>query len=547
MRNRTGLSDERYIDEMKNKIIHLENTLQNNIIHFEKKVAELEAKNVKLERQNEYLLEKLKLALSRTFARHTERFTGEGQLTLFDVKETGASGNTEEAKAETVAVATHTRKKAGRKPLSEHLPREHVYLDIEAEEKQCGCGAALVCIGEDVSERLHMIPQQVWVEVIHKKKYACHECEGSGDEEQPAVRMAGTPGNIMPGSIASPDLLSFIFVQKYGDYLPYYRQEAAFERIGVDISRQNMSNWQKKACENVEPLLQLIKNHITSGKVVQMDETEMLVMDEPGKTNRQKSYMRLARGGPPGKQAVWYEYKESREAKHIVELLAGYRGYVQTDGYEAYDAAFKSLEGIRHTGCWAHARRYYMDALKVSKSGGSLAEAALIQIRELYKIEKELRERLEKKQIEEEGFVDERRERSLPVLNALHDWLHEQRGKVLDSSKLGEAVRYTLLQWPKLVRYLEEAELTPDNNGSERSIRPFVMGRKNWVMSGSPAGAKSSCQLYSLIETAKVNGKNPYEYLKLVFEQAADMEPGDDWGQLLPWNLTTNFSGGGRN
>jgi transposase len=530
MGNRAGLSDEKYIGELEHKIVYLENTLQNNIISFEKKVAKLEAKN-------EYLLEKLKLALSRTFARHTERFRGEGQLALFDAWEALAPKSTEEAKEAAIAVSSHTRKKAGRKGLSEDLPREHVYLDIEEEEKQCGCGAALTCIGEEASERLHIIPQQVWVEVLHKKKYACHECEGSGDEEKPAVRMAATPGNIIPGSIASPDLLSFIFVQKYCDYLPYYRQETAFRRIGVELSRQNMSSWQQKACEKVEPLLQLIKNHIKSGNVVQMDETEMLVMDEPGKTNKQKSYMWLARGGPPEKKAAWYEYKESREAKHIVELLTGYRGYLQTDGYEAYDAALKSLEGVTHAGCWAHSRRYYLDALKVSKSGGSLAEGALLQIRELYKIEKEMRGRLEKKLIDEEGFVNKRRERSLPVLKALHEWLLERQGKVLDSSKLGEAIRYTLGQWPKLVRYLEEAELTPDNNASERSIRPFVMGRRNWVMSGSPAGAKSSCRLYSLIETAKTNGKNPYEYLKKVFEKAAGMKPGDDWGQLLPWNL----------
>jgi transposase len=530
MNNHAGLSGERYIGELKNKIIQLEKTLENNIISFEKKIGELEAKN-------EYLLEKLKLALSRTFARHTERFRGEGQLALFDVGEGGAPKSAEEPKEETVAVSCHTRKKAGRKPLSDDLPREHVYLDIEEEEKQCGCGAALVCIGEEVSERLHIVPQQVWVEVLHKKKYACHECEGSGDEDRPAVRMAETPGNIMPGSIATADLLSFIFVQKYCDYLPFYRQEGAFRRIGVGISRQNMSNWQQKSCEKVEPLLKLLKGHITSGNVVQMDETEMLVMDEPGKANRQKSYMWLARGGPAGKKAVWYEYKGSREAKHIVEILAGYQGYVQSDGYEAYDAALKSLEGIRHVGCWAHARRKFMDSLKVSKGGGSLAEAALLQIRELYKIEKELRERLERKQIDEAGFVSGRRERSEPVLDALHEWLLTQQGKVLDSSKLGEAIRYTLLQWPKLERYLEDAELTPDNNASERSIRPFVMGRKNWVMSGSPAGAKSSCQLYSLIETARINGKNPYEYLKKVFERAAGMKPGD-WAQLLPWNLT---------
>jgi transposase len=331
-----------------------------------------------------------------------------------------------------------------------------------------------------------MAPRQVRAEVPHQKKYACREREGSGGEDKPAVKTAGTPCNIMPGSIASPDLLSFIFVQKYCDYLPYYRQEAAFRRIGVELSRQNMSNRQQKVCEKVEPLLKILKGHITSGNVVRTDETGMLVTDGPGKTNRQKSYMWLARGGPPGKKAVWYEYKESREAKHIVEPLSGFRGYVRSDGYEAYDAAVKRLEGIRHAGCRAHARRYYPDAPNASKSGGSPAEAALSQIREQYKIEKEERERLERKQIDEAGFVSGRRERSLPVLKALHDRLLLQQGKVLDSSKPGEAVRYTLGQRPKPERYLEEAEPTPDNNAGERSIRPFVTGRKNRVMSGSP-------------------------------------------------------------
>jgi transposase len=391
-------------------------------------------------------LEKLKLALSRTFARHTERFGGEGQLSLFDSGESRAPHGSEGPEEETVTVGEHTRKKAGRKGLSDDLPREHVYLDISEEEKQCGCGGSLVCIGEEVSERLHMVPQQVWVEVIHKKKYACHECEGSGDEEKPAVRTAKTPGNIMPGSIASPDLLSFIFVRKYCDYLPFYRQEAAFQRIGVELSRQNMSNWQQKACDKVEPLLQLLKKHITGGKVVQMDETEMLVMGEDGKTNKQKSYMWLARGGPPGRKGVWYEYREIREAKHIVEILNGYRGYLQSDGYDAYEAAVKELPGIRHIGCWAHVRRYYMDSLKVSKSGGSLAQAALNQIQGLYRAERELRGKLEQREIGEEGFMKERRDRCEPILEAFHEWLDEQQGKVLDSSKLGEAIRYTLGQ-----------------------------------------------------------------------------------------------------
>jgi transposase len=519
---------QQYITRLEKENRQLQETNQQNIIIFEKRVAVLEQKNRILE-------EKLKLALFRQFGRHAEKFTGPGQILLFEGGEEAAS-KTGTAEKEIITVRGHRREKRGRKPLADNLPREHRYLDIAEEEKQCGCGHDLVCIGEEVSERLHIIPQQVYVEVLHRKKYACHECEGSGDEDAPAVRMAAAASAIMPGSIATPGLLSFIFTQKYCDYLPYYRQEAAFRRIGVDLSRQNMANWQQKVCEKLRPLLTILKGHIKTGNVVQMDETTMQVMEEPGRGNKQKSYMWLARGGPPDKKAVWYEYHESRASKHILELLSGYTGFLQTDGYEAYDAAVKDLPGIIHAGCFAHARRGFFESMKAGGSGG--AEAALAQIKGLYTVERELRNRLTDKEIDGAAFQRKRKEKSLPILNAFHQWLERERGQVLGSSKLGEAVAYTINQWPKLIRYLEDGELTPDNNACERSIRPFVMGRRNWVLSGSPAGAQSSCQLYSLIETAKVHGRNPYEYLKRVFEQAAVMKPADDWGQLLPWNLT---------
>jgi hypothetical protein len=322
--------------------------------------------------------------------------------------------------------------------------------------------------------------------------------------------------------------------------MPFYRQEAAFERIGVLISRQNMDNWQKKVCEILLPLLLLMKAHLKTGNVINMDETTMKVMDEPGRENKQLSYMWLARGGPPGKIVVWYEYHESRSSKHIVEILSGYSGYLQTDGYDAYEKALKELTGIIiHVGCWAHVRRYFFEAMKISRTPGG-AEAALSQIKGLYTVEEKLREQLKKKQITEDTFLKERKEKCEPILTAFHKWLEDQQGKVLDSSKLGDAIKYTLGQWPTLIRYLEHIELTPDNNAAERAIRPFVMGRKNWNISGSPAGAQSSCQLYTLIETAKANQLNPYEYLKTIFEQAAEMSPSDDWSKLLPWNLNRN-------
>jgi transposase len=249
--------------------------------------------------------------------------------------------------------------------------------------------------------------------------------------------------------------------------------------------------------------------------------------------------MWLARGGPPGKTVVWYEYQESRSSKHIVEILSGYTGYLQTDGYEAYETALKDLPGIKHAGCWSHARRYFFDAMKISQTPGG-AEEALAQIKGLYTVEEKMREQLKQKKINGDTFLKERKEKCEPILAAFHDWLEGQQGKVLGSSKLGEAIKYTLGQWHKLIRYLDHIELTPDNNAAERGIRPFVMGRKNWNISGSPAGAQSSCQLFTLIETAKANQLNPYQYLKTIFEQAAEMTPSDDWSKLLPWNLNRN-------
>jgi transposase len=520
----------------------LRETNQKTVIRFEKQVAALEQKAATLERKNAALerrneaLEWKKLALFRQFGRHAERFSGEGQPPLFDAEETAApAAETEPAK--TVAVAEHQRKQRGRKPPDGKIPRVDEVIDIEEAEKQCACGADLVCVGEDVSERLALIPEQVYVLRYHVKKYACHECEGSGDEEKPAVRTGNVPASLMPGSIATPELLSSVFTKKYCDYVPYYRQEAAFERIGVELSRQNMANWQQKVCGKLQPLLGLLQEQARSGNVVRMDETPMRVMGEPGRENRQSSYMWLARGGPPGQPALWHECRETRGKDHIAELLRGFRGYLQSDGYGPYESAVtKDLAGVVHVGCFAHVRRRFFEAMKISAQPG-LADAALSQIKGLYTVERDLREQLRDNRISAGGFAEERRKRCVPILQAFHAWLNERAGTIPESTKLGDATGYALREWPRLERYLDDWQLTPDNNACERGIRPFVMGRKNFVMSGSPAGARSSCEAYSLTETAKANGWNPFKYLVKIVQKAAVMKPSDDWSQLLPWNL----------
>ncbi len=499
-------------------------------VGWEKRYAILEEDNESLRHRYKLLDERYKLLLLQRFGRKSEKeLTDPNQRLLFnDEEESSEQEQTDEDK-ETI---TYSRKKRGRKPIDESLPREERIIDISEEDKQCACGHTMVRIGEEVTERLHVIRPKMWVERIIRPKYACTYCEGSGDEDKPAVRIAETPPNIIPGSIVTPGLLAFVIVNKFVDHLPYYRQEKRFERIGIHISRQTMSNWQQEAYEKIRPLIELFKEHIRGGPVINMDETVLQVLREKDRKNTTKSYMWLTRGGPPDKPAYLYTYRETRGAKHITELTEGFKGYLQSDGYAGYDAALKGREEIIHAGCMAHARRKFHEASKVSKKAGS-AQEAMKFIKKLYMIEDKLRN----EELEEKEFLKQRREQAVPVLEKFKKWLDKRSLQVPPSLKLGEAINYTLKEWPKLIRYLESPYLALDNNVAERAIKPFVIGRKNWLFSGSPAGAESSCGMYSLIETAKGNGLNPNDYLRRVFEQIPMIKDDKDWNGLLPWNI----------
>jgi len=405
-------------------------------------------------------------------------------------------------------------------------------IDIPEEEKICACGAQMTKIGEETSEKLEIIPQSIFVKKTIRPKYACRCCEGTEDEEKPAVRIAPVPVSIIPRSIASASLLSYIMIQKYQDHLPFYRQEVLFQRFGIDISRQDMSNWQQQVYLALLPLFGIMKTVVKSGPVIRMDETTVQVMGEEGRSDTQKSYMWLARGGPPDKTVVYYKYHPTRSAYHARDFLEGYEGFLQTDGYEGYDAAVRELPGIIHVGCFAHSRRKFFEAAKATKKPQS-AEEGIKHIRKLY----ELEDRLRKENLSEDVFLIERKKHAEPILAAFRLWLEKRANEVLPSAQLGKAVAYTLKQWGKLVAYLESPYLTPDNNASENAIRPFVLGRKNWLFNKSPAGAESSCGMYSLIETAKQNGLEPLRYLRTLFEKAPHAATAEDWEKLLPWNI----------
>ena len=275
-----------------------------------------------------------------------------------------------------------------------------------------------------------------------------------------------------------------------------------------------------------------MKNIAKSGPVIRMDETTVLVMGEEGRSDIQKSYMWLARGGPPDKTVVLYEYHPTRNSCHPKEFLEGYSGFLQTDGYEGYGAAVRELPGITHVGCFAHARRKFFEASKAAKKPQS-AEEGIKYIRKLYEIENNLRE----KKLEENTFMTERKKQAEPVLSDFKKWLNKRANEMLPSGLLGKAIAYTLKQWDKLIAYLESPHLTPDNNACENAIRPFVLGRKNWLFNKSPAGAESSCGIYSLIETAKQNEIEPLKYLRALFEKTPHAASAEDWEKLLPWNI----------
>jgi transposase len=512
------------------------------IAKYEQQIKDLhnqinKIKNDAIEYQNKYLeiKERYALLVYKRFVRSAERVTADDkQPLLFTPEAAGAETETAGARERegTTEVKSYSRKKCGRRPLDPKLERRENTIDIPESEKTCACGAKLTRIGEETSEKLHIIEPEIYVEKIIRPKYACRCCEGTEDEDRKTVRTAPVPPSIIPRSIVSSDLLSWVIIHKFEDQLPYYRQEKQFGRIGVHISRQDMSNWQQQAFKGTAPLFVLFEETVKSGPVIQMDETQVQVMGEEGRKDTDKSWMWLARGGPPGKTVVLYKYNQTRAAYNAKGFLEGYKGYLQTDGYKVYDAALKDLPGIIHVGCFAHARRKFFEASKIAEKPQS-AEEGIKHIRKLYYLENDLRSR----QLSDDDFLEKRKAGAQPVLEEFRAWLLKRAVEVSPTSLLGEAVGYTLKQWDKLAAYLESPYLTPDNNACENAIRPFVMGRKSWMFCGSPQGAESSCGMYSLIETAKQNNIKPSDYLTALFERAPLASSPQDWEKLLPWNI----------
>jgi transposase len=443
----------------------------------------------------------------------------------------------EAPKASTTGASTYAPQKKPRKPrrdqrkLPEHLPRETQIHHPKGSgaDAPCACsecGGKLRQIGQDVADQLEYVPGRFKVIRHVRPKLACVRCEG--------IFQALAPSRPIVRGLPGPALLAHVMVAKYCDHMPLYRQSRIYAREGVDIERSTMAGWVGQGDALMEPLAAALGRYTLDSAKVHADDTPVPVLD-PGrgrtKTGRLWVYVRDDR--PCASQdapAVWFRYSPDRGGEHPREHLKRYRGILQADAYSGYSKLFDSRRVV-HAACMAHARRYYWDVYEAQKRApGSIAEQALQRIAKLYEIEADIRGRppLERRR--------ERQERAAPLLKDLHAWLNETLARVSAKSDLAQAIGYTLTHWKALTRYCEDGRIEIDNNAAERALRGVSLGRKNYLFFGSDAGGERAAAIYSLVETAKLNGLDPEAYLRDVFERIAD-HPINRIEELLPWNI----------
>ncbi|MDR6918993.1 transposase [Pseudomonas sp. 3296] len=477
--------------------------------------AQMQSKVVLLEEENALLRQRL-------FGRKLEQTADPAtpQLLLFNEAESIDTAVPVEADEEVVAP---TKRRGKRKPLSADLPRIEVIHELSEHELTCACGCRKHAIGEETSEQLEIVPMQIRVIKHIRKVYGCRGCET-------APVTADKPAQLIEKSMASPSVLAMLLTTKYVDGLPLHRFEKVLARHGVDIPRQTLARWVIQCCEHFQPLLNLMRDRLLESPIVHCDETRVQVLKEPNRDPTSQSWMWVQASGPPERPVILFDYTTSRAQEVPLRLLADYRGYLMTDDYAGYNA-LGAQTGIERLACMAHVRRKFVDAQKVQPKGkAGRADVALTMINKLYGIERGLKE-----MTDEQRFAG-RQEQSLPVLSQLKNWLEKTQPQVTAQSALGKAVNYLASNWSRLERYIEAGFLPIDNNAAERAIKPFVIGRKAWLFSDTPKGATASAQIYSLVETAKANGLEPYTWLRHVLERLPQAESVEDVEALLPWN-----------
>jgi len=496
----------------------LSGTVQNLLTQVQKETAEVTRQRAELHHKD-LKIQALTLELAHhkrlRFANKSEAFTPEQRDLFQETWNTDSSAIEAEAEQLTPAAARPKRTLAGRQKLPDHLPRiEHRH---EPESCTCGqCGNALVKISEDIAEQLDVEPARFFVHRHIRPQYACRQCE--------TVSAAPIPPAVIDGGLGAPGLHAWVVTQKYLDHLPLYRIEQISGRQGVPIARSTLAEWVGRIGVALQPLADRLALLLKQGSVLHADETPVAQLDPgAGKTRRAYLWAYRSNGLDPGPPIIVFDYQASRSGTHARSFLQNWQGHLMVDDYAGYKALFQN--GITELACLAHARRKFFELF--AANAHPLAAEALARIGTLYAIEQR------GKDMDATARQRLRQQEAKPKLDALHDWLILTRHSVADNSGLARAMDYSLKRWAAIARYVEGGHLPIDNNPVENAIRPIAIGKKNWLFAGSERAGRRAAAIQSLLATAKLNGMEPYAWLKDTLEKLPTW-PNSRIDELLP-------------
>lgn len=471
------------------------------------------------------LIERMKLQLARLRRMHLGRSSERLQREIDQLELALEEAEAASAAARPAAAPSRSPSaKPARRPLPDHLPRDEVVHEPASGCTCPRCGSALRPMGEDVAECLEYVPASFRVIRHVRPKLSCRACEAIVQAPAPSMPIErGRPG---------PGLLAHVLVAKYADHLPLYRQSEIYAREGVDLCRSTLADWVGRSAALLQPLVDALGRHVMAGATLHADDTPVPVL-APGagrtKTGRLWTYVRDERGwAGEAAPAVLFRYTSDRRGEHPREHLGSFAGHLHADGYAGFDRLYG--DRIDEVACWAHVRRKFFDIHAATGSG--VAREALARIGALYGIEDEVRG------LPPDARLVRRQARAGPLLDELKHWLEATLPKLSRRSDLAVACRYALSRWQALARYAGDGRLEIDNSAAERALRGVALGRKNWLFAGSDAGGHRAAAIYSLVETAKLGGRDPESYLRAVLARIAD-HPIRRVDELLPWNIST--------